>query len=60
MKVLHDFRNGSRNFWKLCKTSVPFLGTLVTPVKLWHNIRGTGMLLLQYPGSSVSIQVYSK
>ena len=63
--------HNTRNFWKFCKTSVPVPGTSgssvrssypyptfsVTPVRLWHDTRGTDIPSLQYPGSSVCIHV---
>ena len=66
--------HNTRNFWKFCKTIVPVPGTFlkfckifiplprnyVTPVRLWHNTRGTGTPLLQYPGTSVNFQVSSE
>ena len=50
-------RQNTRNFWKFCKIVIPLPEKSVTPVRLWQNTRGTGILSLQYPGSSVCIQV---
>ena len=46
------------DFCKFCKIPIPLPGTSVTSVtsvRLWRNTRGTGMPLLQYPGSPVFV-----
>ena len=60
VEVLQDFRIRTRNFWKICKIPIPLPGTSATRVRLWHNTRGTGVPLLQYPGSPVLFQVKSE
>ena len=57
LEILQDIRTRTGNFWKFCRTLIPLPGNSVTPVRPWHNTRGTGIPSLQYPGSSVSIQV---
>ena len=45
--------HNTRNFWKFCKILIPLPGNSVTPARLWHNTRGTGIPSLQFPGSSM-------
>ena len=47
---MSDIRTRTRNFWKFRKILVPLPGNDVTPVRLWHNTRGTGIPSLQYSG----------
>ena len=59
VRLCHNIRNfwefckTSRNCWKFCEILTPLPGNSVTPVRLWHNTRGTGIPSLQYPRSSV-------
>ena len=40
LEVLYNFRNRTRNFWKLYKIPISLPETSVTSVRLWHSTRG--------------------